>query len=53
MFFVFVCHPEDAAFASEGSERAARYACHPEATCLSSLKDLSAPRESTAFFAGE
>jgi hypothetical protein len=25
--------------------------CHPEATCLSSRKDLGAPRESTAFFA--
>jgi hypothetical protein len=29
------------------------FLCHPEATCLSSPKDLGAPRESTAFFAVE
>jgi len=29
------------------------FLCHPEATCLSSPKDLDAPRESTAFFAVE
>jgi hypothetical protein len=27
--------------------------CHPEATCLSSPKDLGGPRESPAVFAGD